>query len=55
LSDAHKELTQLLGGHGYPRTVLIQKGKIIDADNVEVISEEALDKLAAKFEQTILY
>ncbi|WP_019615155.1 peroxiredoxin family protein [Psychromonas ossibalaenae] len=54
LSDAHQELTTLLGGPGYPRTVLIKKGKIIDADNVEVISDEALGKLAEKFEQAIL-
>ncbi len=54
LSDVHKELTTLLGGPGYPRTVLIKKGKIIDADNVEVLTDEALEKLAAKFEQAIL-
>ena len=49
LSEEHQVLTELVGGHGFPRTVLIINGKIVDADNVEVISEEQLITLADKF------
>jgi len=38
-----------LGGHGYPRTVFIKQGKIIDEKNVEIISEKQLINLAEKF------
>lgn len=49
LSDDHQKFTELLGGHGFPRTVLVVKGKIVDADNVEVISKEQLNLLAERF------
>jgi len=44
-------LIEQFGGHGFPRTVLINKGNIISADNVEMISENALLQLANKFKQ----
>jgi len=46
------ELIAQFGGHGFPRTVLINKGNIISADNVEMISEQALLQLAKKFKQS---
>ncbi|MGX9419047.1 hypothetical protein ACWU4D_17040 [Vibrio sp. WJH972] len=51
ISVAHEKLTELFGGHGYPRTVLINHGKIADQDNVEVITETTLLELAKKFVQ----
>ncbi len=48
-SDQHQLFTELVGGHGFPRTVLVVKGKVVDADNVEVISEPQLNELAEKF------
>ena len=42
------------GGHGFPRTILISKGNIISADNVEIISEQALLQLAKKFKQHLV-
>lgn len=53
LSPSHQQLTKLFGGHGFPRTVLIKKGKKADADNVEVISEEQLAELADKFKKQL--
>lgn len=53
LSIEHQVLTEQFGGHGYPRTVLIKDGKVIDADNVEVISKPQLSQLAVKFQQQI--
>lgn len=49
LSDVHAALTELCGGHGYPRTVLVKDGELIDTDNVEVITEAGLDELAQRF------
>lgn len=49
LSDDHATLTELCGGHGYPRTVFIQSGVITDKDNVEVITEDGLSDLAQRF------
>lgn len=49
LSDDHQSFTESLGGHGFPRTVLVIAGKVVDADNVEVISKEQLSELAEKF------
>jgi len=49
ISEVHHQTTESLGGHGYPRTVLINKGKISDADNVEVITSESLKQLTEKF------
>ena len=53
LSPLHQQLTQQFGGHGFPRTILIQEGDIIDADNVEVISKEQLSELADKFKEQL--
>jgi hypothetical protein len=49
ISAEHQQVTDLLGGRGYPRTVLIKEGIICDADNVEIISSESLRQLAEKF------
>ena len=49
LSDEHAALTDLCGGHGYPRTIFVQNGKIIDSDNVEVITKNGLAELAQRF------
>lgn len=49
LSPEHEKFTALLGGHGFPRTVLIINGEVIDADNVEIISQAQLEELAHKF------
>ncbi len=48
------DLIAQLGGHGFPRTVLIKKGNIISADNVEMISEQELLQLAKKFKLSFL-
>jgi len=53
LSSEHKALTNQFGGHGFPRTILIKKGRIIDADNVEVIENDQLLQLAEKFQQQL--
>lgn len=53
LSQAHQGFTESVGGHGFPRTVLILNGTVVDADNVEVISEAQLDQLADKFLQQL--
>jgi thiol-disulfide isomerase/thioredoxin len=49
ISAEHEALTLKLGGRGYPRTVLIANSKIVDADNIEIISHEQLLMLANKF------
>lgn len=49
ISPEHEKLTDLFGGHGYPRTLLIKDGVVVDKDNVEVISEVALSELASSF------
>lgn len=49
----HEKLINELGGHGYPRTILIKEGKIISADNVEVITEQALTTLAIEFKNLL--
>ncbi|ABM02957.1 periplasmic thioredoxin of cytochrome c-type biogenesis [Psychromonas ingrahamii 37] len=49
LSAQHKALTIKLGGRGYPRTVLMLGNKIVDSDNIEIISAEQLATLANKF------
>jgi thiol:disulfide interchange protein len=54
VSDEHQQLTTQFGGHGYPRTVLIKHGEIVDNNNVEVITEEALSALAERFIQAIV-
>lgn len=54
ISVEHEQITNQFGGHGYPRTVLIKQGNVVDKDNVEVITEDGLSALARKFIQTIL-
>lgn len=49
LSSAHQQMTEEFGGHGFPRTVLICDGQIVDSDNVEVMTLEGLEKLAIRF------
>lgn len=49
ISKAHEELINGLGGHGYPRTVLVKDGIVLSTENVEVISKEALVNLASYF------
>ena len=49
LSEEHEKMTDLFGGHGFPRTVLIRSGEIADSDNVEVTSAVALSALVEKF------
>lgn len=49
IDQQHQDLVDELGGHGYPRTVLVIAGKVLSTDNVEVISEQDLVNLANKF------
>jgi len=49
ISEEHEIITDLFGGHGFPRTVLIKSGEIADSDNVEVTSAVALSALVEKF------
>ena len=49
ISPEHEQITNLFGGHGYPRTVLIKAGNVKDKDNVEVVTEDTLSALASKF------
>lgn len=53
LSEQHESFTESVGGHGFPRTVLVINGEIVDADNVEVISKVQLAELAEKFLQQL--
>ncbi len=48
-SKAHEDFIHKCGGHGYPRTVLIKNGKIVDSDNVEIVSLEGLANLANRY------
>ncbi|MBM9518992.1 hypothetical protein JWG39_04075 [Desulforhopalus vacuolatus] len=50
-SAEHEQMTTLFGGHGYPRTVFINHGDVVDQNNVEIITEETLSELAVKFLQ----
>lgn len=45
----HEQLTAQFGGHGFPRTVLINNGNVVDQNNVEIITEDKLAELARKF------
>jgi len=49
----HEQITTQFGGHGYPRTVLINHGNVADQNNVEIITEDTLSELARKFIQII--
>lgn len=53
IDSQYETLINKLGGHGFPRTILIKGGVILSADNVEVISELALIRLALKFKSLI--
>ena len=53
ISPEHEQMTALFGGHGYPRTVLINHGNVASQDNVEIIAEDTLSELASKFIQII--
>ncbi len=48
LSIGHEALTNMLGGHGYPRTTLILKGEVV-LSRVEVMDALALAMLADEF------
>ena len=45
----HEQITIQFGGHGYPRTVLINHGNVADQNNVEIITDDTLSELARKF------
>jgi thiol-disulfide isomerase/thioredoxin len=49
ISAEHEVLTVKFGGRGYPRTALVLNNKIVDANNVEMVSREQLSILANKF------
>lgn len=53
ISAEHEQITTQFGGHGYPRTVLINHGNVADKNNVEIITEDTLSELARKFIQII--
>jgi hypothetical protein len=53
ISEEHRTLTNDLGGHGYPRTILITDGKLADS-RVEVMDGLALSMLADEFVQRVL-
>ena len=53
LSSLEQQLTEKFGGHGFPRTILIKKGKAVDTDNVEIISAAQLTALADKFKELL--
>jgi hypothetical protein len=53
IGPEYERVTTLFGGHVYPRTVLINHGKVADHDNVEVMTEDALLQLAQQFGQII--
>ena len=48
LSQEHEALTEEFGGHGYPRTVLICKGRMVDS-RVEVMDSLSLSMLADEY------
>ena len=49
LSEEHREIVETFGGHGYPRTVLVVDGNVCSKDNVEIVTPEALGRLADAF------
>ncbi|PHR26051.1 MAG: hypothetical protein COA36_13170 [Desulfotalea sp.] len=49
ISAEHEQITTQFGGHGYPRTVLINHGNVADKNNVEIITEDTLSELARNF------
>lgn len=53
ISSEHERVTTQFGGPGYPRTVLIKHGDVVDQDNVEIITEDTLSALATRFAQII--
>ncbi len=48
ITEEHRLLTADLGGHGYPRTLLILDGELV-ASQVEVMDASALLRLAEEF------
>jgi len=48
LSGEHQELVDTFGGHGYPRTSLVVRGRILDS-RVMAMSAEELHELADRF------
>lgn len=42
-----------VGGHGFPRTILIVGGKVVDHDNVEMITSAQLKLLVKRFERLL--
>jgi thiol-disulfide isomerase/thioredoxin len=52
LSNTHEQMVEQFGGHGYPRTILIKKGKD-EESAVEVMTEQGLLKLADHFMQIL--
>ena len=53
IDSSHQMLTEQLGGHGFPRTILVLKGEIISSDNVEIISAQDLEILADTFKKQL--
>ena len=49
IDQQHQDLVDEMGGHGYPRTILVIAGKVLSTDNVEVIKQQDLINLANKF------
>lgn len=49
LSSEIESFVETLGGHGFPRTVLIVKGCVVDKGNVEVTQKDDLLKLSQRF------
>jgi thiol-disulfide isomerase/thioredoxin len=48
LSNSHEQMVKQFGGHGYPRTILIKKGKD-EESAVEIMTEKGLLSLADHF------
>ncbi|NOQ42087.1 MAG: hypothetical protein GQ563_06260 [Desulfuromusa sp.] len=48
LSDDHEQMVERFGGHGYPRTILIVRGKEVESA-VEVMTGQDLAALADHF------
>jgi hypothetical protein len=53
LSPAHQAITEAFGGHGFPRTLLIHDGQVVDSDNVEVMTLAGLEALAIRFVEKV--
>ena len=49
MSSDHETLTNDFGGHGYPRTVLVIKGRVEQDSRVEVMDPLSLDMLATEY------